>query len=652
MEKLLQPAVIDGKYRLCLKRDFGAVYGFGEKFDSVNQAGKLVRCMVEEKCFHQGPFTYLSMPFFVSTEGFGIYVDTYLEVDFDFTKEGEVGISFAKAEGEAPSVYLYEGTMKEILTAFRRKAGMPKMFPRWSLGAWMSSNRWHNEKEVREQLAYKEKYHFPHSVLVIEPWSEPSTWYLFKGSKGPVMEPNEGGIPAGTTFHDPYPDPKKLIDDIHKAGLKLVLWTAPSYPYASAKGGEHQEQWKSDIEYASKHHLEVLKKDGEPYIVPETWFIGDMIPDFTSPEGNRFYFAHSKYLLDWGVDGWKTDGGEFIHQEDVLCHDGETGLTMKNHYPDLYESEYAKFAGKDRILFSRSGGQLAPTNTIVWAGDQQSSWDEYRSILKAGLSAGWSGISTWGYDIAGFSGQLPTEELYKRALMMACFTPIMQWHSDPVSNGGWDFTGAWPCNDRSPWNIAAFHKDPSLLDLLRPFFFLHYNLVPYEYQLMKESHETGIPAMRQLTMEFPKDKLTWNIEDEYLLGDALLVAPILEDYIDTREVYLPEGEWWGLFDGKKREGGKKVSEKVLPDVFPVYLRSGKCVPLNLNGPHLMSDVSNQVDGYHDLSFLVAGEGKYHFVDDLGNDIAFSWDRHSHQLIHNISGIPFQVIHIEDGDPRK
>ena len=126
-----------------LRRAYRAAYGFGEKFDSVDQKGKLVRALVREKCFYQGEYTYLSMPFFLTPDGFGIYVDTRVEVDFDFRADGEIGISFAEgSNGERAEIYLFEGTPKEIMNEFRSMAGYPRLFPKWVLGAWMSANRW------------------------------------------------------------------------------------------------------------------------------------------------------------------------------------------------------------------------------------------------------------------------------------------------------------------------------------------------------------------------------------------------------------------------------------------------------------------------------------------------------------------------------
>jgi alpha-glucosidase (family GH31 glycosyl hydrolase) len=232
-----------------------------------------------------------------------------------------------------------------------------------------------------------------------------------------------------------------------------------------------------------------------------------------------------------------------------------------------------------------------------------------------------------------------------RAVQAATFIPVMQWHSDPVTNNRCDFTGAWKINDRSPWNIAAFHKDEKLLELLRDSFRLHYNLIPYQYNLMLESASTGVSPMRHLSVEFPEDKNTYGLDDEFMLGEALLIAPVLQDYISSRQVYLPNGKWYGLFDGKCYAGGT-CDVALTREYTPVFMKENACVPFNLKGGKLCSDVGNKLDGYEELTFLVSGKGKYAFRDDLGNDIEISWTKQGEKIEKNLLGLPIKILHIE------
>lgn len=634
-------------FRVTLKRPYRAVFGFGEKFDSCDQKGKLVRACVRERCFYQGDYTYLSMPFFLTPDGFGLYVETYAEVDFDLRQEGEITVEFpVGSRGEEAKVWLLEGTPKEIITEFRSLAGMPRLFPKWVLGAWMSSNRWHTQAEIEEQLELTKKHNFPHSVLVIEPWSDHSTYYLWSGSS---CKPKKGGEVISAKDVDTstsafWQDPKKLVDDVHAAGLKLLLWTVPSHAQGeNIMSSCNVDQRLADNEFVREEGEVVKNADGTAYEIPHTWCIGDMVPDFTNPVASEHWFNRFRHLKDIGIDGFKTDGGEFIHDHTVKFSDGTTGLEGQNEFCVNYSRAYAEFIGEKGIVFSRAGGQETPCFSVVWAGDQESTWSEYRSILKAGLTASMSGVNCWGFDIGGFAGYLPTKELYCRAVETAAFVPVMQWHSEAVRNGRCDFTGAWKINDRSPWNMADFHKDPAMLPRLRESFFLHYNLLPYQYALQLESHKTGVPPMRHLVLEFPADEKTYGIEDEFMLGDAILVAPVLEDYTDSRSVYLPEGKWYNLYTGNCYGGG--VHSLKLGRT-PALLRDNRCVPLNLKGGKLCSDVGSKPDCYTELTFLVSGAGKYDFSDDLGNEISIEWDLKGHRELKNKKGTAYRILHIE------
>ena len=645
MKKLSGQINHGGEVTLTFKRPFNAAYGLGEKFDSVNQKGKLVRACVREKCFYQGEYAYCSMPFFMTPDGFGIYVDTYVEVDFDFRKEGEIGITYpVGSRGEIADVWLFEGSMKEILREFRMLTGLPRLFPKWALGAWMSSNRWSTQSDLEEQRQLTKTHGFPHNVMVVERWSDLTTRALFYESTAPLREDMEYQL-SQTSFMEPWRDPKKLIDDLHADGLHLLLWVVPVYAQgANLETDRNVSLCLGENELIKERKECVLNADGTPYEIPHTWCIGSMVPDFTNASGTEHWFNRFRYLKQLGIDGFKTDGGEFIHDKTVKFSDGTTGLEGQNRYCEDYTAAFAEFVGEEGIVFSRAGGQRSPSFTVLWAGDQESTWTEFRSVLKAGLSAGLSGFNLWGFDIAGFSGYLPSKELYLRAVQTAAFAPVMQWHSDPPSNGRCDFTGAWKINDRSPWNLAAFHKDERLLGIVRKQFYLHYNLLPYFYNLMLESSRTGVPIMRHLALEFPEDKAAYAVEDQFMLGESLLVAPVLEDYVSERAVYLPAGSWYDLYTGEKREGGvHHIGLK--KDRLPVFLRKNSCVPLNLKGGKLCSDVGNRMDGYEELCFLLSGEGEYDFEDDLGNRIELAWDKTNVTVRKDIKGVTLRILRI-------
>lgn len=240
----------------------------------------------------------------------------------------------------------------------------------------------------------------------------------------------------------------------------------------------------------------------------------------------------------------------------------------------MYTESYRDFVGKEGVIFSRAGFSGQHTVPCHWGGDQQSQNRELSAVLKAGLSAAATGILFWGFDLGGFAGPLPTLDLYRRATQTACFCPIMQWHSEP--DGG-QFRELMPGgqgnNERSPWNMEESYDAPGFMDEMRFWHKLHERLRPYLWETAQACVRDGKPFMRPLVYEWPEDERVWNIEDEYLLGEDLLVAPLLEENARSRRVYLPAGVWFDFFDGTKYEGGQTVTAGG-KGRLPVFTRNG------------------------------------------------------------------------------
>lgn len=550
---------------------YGGAYGMGEKFDFLNQKGQTVVNQVVEKFCNQGNISYCVTPFFMTDAGFGVYVETKEKTVFSFQEKICCEIP------ESAAVYLFLGSMQEILSDYIDLFGRPKLPPEYAFGVWISANRWNCDKDVEEQLACLKKYRFPASVLVLEAWSDEATFYIWNGAQcedksGPAQY-EDYDFRASRYWHDP----KGMIDNLHKEGIRLVLWQIPVW---KKQGKEEMlsSQLMLDRAYAAQNRLCVMKQDGAPYEIPEgNWFAGAMIPDFTKEETRRFWFQKRQYLLEMGVDGFKTDGGEFIYQDALLFGNGTTGKEGKNQYCQDYLDAYTEFIGDEHVLFSRAGYAGAHRTPIHWAGDHQSTNEEFRSILTAGLSAAMSGMAFWSFDIGGFAGALPDADLYKRSTQMACFSPIMQWHSEPE---GGQFKELMPGisgnNERSPWNMARVYGKPELMDELRYWHELRMELLPYLYETAKEAVEDNKPMMRPLIYSFQKDENCLHVEDEYMLGDKLLVAPLMEKEQETREVYFPEGIWYGFFTGQKYEG-KNCQQSHEEERFPVYVQEGSAI---------------------------------------------------------------------------
>lgn len=556
--------------KLIIQLNYNGAYGMGEKFDSLNQKGKTVINQVQEKFCFQGAKTYCTTPFFWTDTGFGLYVDTCEVTTFAF-REDSIEVTLP----EKADVVVFSGTPETMIREYMRLSGPAVLPPEWTMGLWVSANRWNTQKDVEDLLVKLKKYDFPASVVVLEAWSDEATFYIWNGAKYTPVPNGQALQYADFDFSDsPWPDPAKMIKDLHEAGMKLLLWQVPVY---KKQGNDEARSIQNDLdrEDAVERNLCVTMPDGTPYTIPTgNWFPDSMVPDFSNPETVKSWFAKRQYLLDIGVDGFKTDGGEFIHRPDAQFHNGTTGKEGINRYARDYTQSYRDFVGNNGVIFSRAGFSGQHTVPCHWGGDQQSQNSELASVLKAGLSAAASGMIFWGFDLAGFAGPLPSLDLYRRATQMACFCPIMQWHSEP--DGGQFrklMPGAKGNNERSPWNMEESYASPGFMDEMRYWHKLHEKLRPYLWKTAQNCVKDSKPFMRPLVYEWPNDANIRNCQDAYLLGDDLLVAPLLEENATSREVYLPDGAWFDFFDGTEYTGNQTVTAGK-DGKLPVFTRNG------------------------------------------------------------------------------
>ena len=595
-----------------LKKNYNAVYGLGERFNGVNQKGKRVHGEVIEKFCHQGEISYCPVQFFMTDAGFGFFTDTKTVVDYAF--EEEISITLRKDhEGKYPKGFLLTGSITEMLQEYITRTGAVRRIPRWSLGIWMSANRWHTEKEVLEQVEEAEKLEFPGSVLVVEAWSDEATFYRF----------NE---------HGEWPHPEKMIQTLKEKGIHTVLWQIPVLK--KMEKGKSHPVLKEDSEYAIKRDLCVKNQDGSLYRIPEEhWFSGSLLPDFSKKETRDWWFSKRQYLLDMGVDGFKTDGGEFVLTDEAEVEDGRTGKELRNAFAEDYIRAYEEFVGPERVLFSRAGYTGQQRFPIQWAGDQQSEWSELRGVLSAGLSAGLSGIVYWSFDIGGFAGPLPTAELYERATQLALFMPVMQWHSEPV---GGQFAELMPSaggiNDRSPWNLARIYGDEEFLGNIRKLHNLRMNFLPYLAWEAERSAREGLPMARHLCLDY----------QEFLLGD-LLICPVVEEGMKEITVYLPKGKWYpvsSVLFGNVQEEKEVFYEGcafyVLPvkeHGIPVFLKEGGMFALELPKNGKPGERSWNIQET-ELCIWVAGEkGERNCSDGNGEMLHISWGTGDIQAVY-------------------
>jgi len=545
--------------------------GFGERFDTLDHRGTELDSVVFEQYKSQGAErkTYMPMPFahVVGGSGWGVHVRTSRRVWFD-SREGD--LLWVEAEGEAIEVAFYDGTPARVLDAFLAEVGRPEELPDWVFRLWASGNEWNTQAEVMRQMDAHREHGIPVGNLVIEAWSDESTFTAWRGAE---YTPAEGPHRlADFTFPEdgPWPDPKGMTDELHDRDIRLHLWQIPLIKTRPHPTGQ------AAIDAATAVREGVLVRevapDGSlrPYRNRGWWFPLGLMPDLTDERAAAWWTERRRYLVEEiGIDGFKTDGGEHAWGRDLRYLDGRHGDEVNGLFPVHYAKAYGdllRSAGKAPVTFSRAGFTGSQAHGAFWAGDENSTWEAFRWSMFAGLSASASGILYWGWDLAGFSGDVPTAELYLRSIAAATFVPIMQYHSEFNHHRS-------PSRDRTPWNIAERTGQDDVVAVTRDWVELRERLVPYLATETTAAIAAGEPLMRPLFFDFADDETVWAHPLQWMLGRDLLVAPVLEPEATAWDVYLPAGSWVDVFTGETLEGGHVVSRPVPIDELPVYARA-------------------------------------------------------------------------------
>jgi alpha-glucosidase (family GH31 glycosyl hydrolase) len=548
------------------------VVGFGERFNALDQRGRALDSVVYEQYKQQAARTYLPVPFAIVAGGnFGFHVATSRRVHFDIGESDpdrlriEVDLEHAPGSPQV-ALDLFDGDPATVLARFLEHTGRPAMPPTWVFGPWMSSNEWNTQERVLAEVERGVREDVPCSVLVIEAWSDESTFVAFRDARYEVHPDGSPHALADFSFPDDgaWPDPKAMVETLHERGIRVLLWQIPLLKQPSGD----MAQLRCDRKTLVERGFAVRQGDGRPYANRGFWFPRALMPDFTSEEARSWWLAKRRYLVEEiGVDGFKTDGGEHAWGGDLIYADGTRGSETNNLYPLLYANAYHDLLttlGRPGVTFSRAGFTGAQSAPCHWAGDEDSTWDAFRASITAGLTAGASGIFFWGWDIAGFSGPPPSAELYLRATAMACFCPIMQYHSEFNHH-------RTPSNDRTPWNIAQLSSDDQVLEVYRRFARLRTRLMPYLEEQARRSVERGKPLMRALLFDFPSDPQIWSVPHQYKLGDDLLVAPVTEPGATSWNIYLPRGSWIDAWTGEQHAGPLELERPTPIDEIPVYI---------------------------------------------------------------------------------
>ena len=563
--------------RLALRLDLDEhVMGLGERFHALDHRGRSIDTVVFEQYKAQGERTYLPVPFGLvvgGEAGWGFHVDTTRRCWFDVgASQPDRLLIEVELDPDDPVVdlSLYTGEPSTVIDAFLDDTARPGRVPSWVFRPWASGNEWNTQSRVEAEVARSHAEGIPIGVIVIEAWADEATFTAFRDAR--YAPRSDGKAFSLADFEFPadgaWPDPVGMVRRLHEQGTKVLLWQIPVLPVDVPEDRLGAEQLAHDRDVLVDNGWAVQEADGSPYHNRGWWFPGALLPDFTSTEATDWWLSRRRYLLEEvGVDGFKTDGGEHAWGDELRYSDGTRGAATNNRFANLYAQAYHRLlteTGTDGVTFSRAGFTGAGALPCHWAGDEDSTWEAYRASITAGLSAGVSGVFAWGFDHGGFSGEIPDPELYLRSAAMAMLCPIMQYHSEYNHHRE-------PSRDRTPWNIAERHADPSVLSIYRRFTTIRERLVDYLDVQYHAGAKRGVPLMRALALAWPRDPRVWDHPFQYLLGDHLLVAPVTEPGVEEWTVYLPAGEWLDAWDGTPHTGGTTVTVPAPLDRIPAFV---------------------------------------------------------------------------------
>jgi len=527
-----------------------ALYGLGQHQAGVwNYRGESVDISQDN--------TAIAVPFLVSSNGYGIFWNNTSRSRFNNRFANYLYISSEVAD-VIDYYFFYGPDLDKVVASYRELTGQAPMFGKWAYGFWQCKNRYKSQEEI---LAIAKKYRELHIPLdnIVQDWF----WWNRKGEH---------------VFNKNYPDPKGMVDELHRKNVHLMISVWPFFEPGSAVYDEMEKKgW----------FVDKFKFAKPPYHTA-----GMAVYDATNPEARKYYWKlMEKALFNIGVDAWwlDTTEPETEGQEEniLLGHQiaAGSGDRFVNIYPlmttsAVYDGQRSASDKKRVFILSRSAFAGDQRYAVTaWSGDINSDFFSFRRQIPAGLNFALSGIPYWTTDIGGFvsvkSDDPAYRELFVRWFQYGAFCPIFRVH------------GTRSTDQNEIWSYG-----PEAQAILTKFDRLRYRLLPYIYSMAWMTTNQSYTPMRPLAMDFRDDVRALNIGDQYMYGPAFLVSPVTEPAATTRRLYLPHAQWYDFWTGSSIDGGNMVDAAAPLDHMPLYIRAGSIVPM---GPDLEWSTQNPED---------------------------------------------------------
>jgi alpha-D-xyloside xylohydrolase len=510
------------------------IYGLGERFTAFVKNGQSVETWNEDGGT-SSEHAYKSIPFCLSSRGYGVLVNHPERVSFEVGSEKVSRVGFSVPGEALEYLVIYGPSPKEVLEKYTALTGRPALPPPWSFGLWLTTSFTtdYDEETVTQFVQGMADRDLPLHVFHFDCfWMRGFHWCDFEWD--PAV----------------FPDPQGMLRRLKERGLRICVWINPYIAQRSALFEEGRERGY------------LLRRANGDVWQWDQWQAGMGLVDFTNPDAYRWFGGKLQALVDMGVDCVKTDFGEHV-PTDVVYADGSDPMKMHNYYALLYnrcvhEALEEKLGKGQGVLFARSATVGSQQYPVHWGGDSTATYESMAETLRGGLSLGMSGFGFWSHDIGGFESTA-APDVYKRWIAFGLLSSHSRLHGSS--------------SYRVPWLY-----DEESVDVLRHFTKLKCRLMPYLWRAAQEAHDRGVPVMRAMVLEFPDDPACAHLDRQYMLGPSLLVAPVMRED-GVVEYYVPAGRWTHLLSGKVVEGPRWVRETHDYMSLPLLVRPNTRLPM-------------------------------------------------------------------------